>query len=303
MGKGIEDISHFFISTETPSVSEKETPRDVPMGSFSTEHHRIMGVFSHTPGVPGIVWTSQLARALSQMGKKVLLIDIGSDSETLASALKPVVVRSSLSEFLEVEVADKAISHTSSNGFQVLSFQIQSGEMELFEPEEREILFQVLCREERLADAVMVNIHFDLMNEEIFPSLKLFHEAAMVVSPYDIKGAYSMLKAIYHLKPDLRVGLIESEPCRNRKNQTTHRLIEASGRFLKKSPMELGNFPASVSGENSTNLKDGLNFFNLKKDIKDIMGLGEKLWHDLKGQEDRHLFFERILSNLAGTSC
>ena len=90
---------------------------------------------------------------------------------------------------------------------------------------------------------------------------------------------------------------MESEPSRNRKYEASHRLIEASGEFLNRSPKILGSFPREEPLADSKRPKHG-RFENYTEEYqRNMIDLGRSTWDELIGEEDRHLFFERMESN------
>ena len=184
LGKGIEDSSHFFLSSAPPSNSKHILSEDKPSIGTSRNRHRILAVTSQTPKIPAIYWSAQLATALSDCGKKVLMVDVGTKPDQLASAISPTVIYPSLDNFLAQP--DKTITVEAQGGFRVLSFQILIEELRQFNPKECEILFGVLLGEEQEADILLLNINLELMQADLIPYLQCLQEAVLVVSPADL---------------------------------------------------------------------------------------------------------------------
>lgn len=194
-GKDVEDIAHFFLSPvqapeSKPVSTEKKRPIILP-GNL----HRIIAVISQTPKIPTIFWSSQIASTLTRCGKRVLVIDVGTEPEKLGYVLNSVTIHPTLGDLLNQ--TDKSITVEGPGGFRMLAFQLQMHELNNFKDEEREILFQTLRKEEQQSDVVLLNIHFDQMNADLISYLQSLHETVLIVSPEDLFGAYRMLKILF----------------------------------------------------------------------------------------------------------
>lgn len=99
----------------------------------------------------------------------------------------------------------------------------------------------ILEIEEREADVLLLNIEFGAMRDHWIPYLHLLQEMAMVVSEEDVLGAYRMMKALYSIRPGLRLGLIEYGESRGEPRHAAKSLTRASNKFLQKSPLTLGD--------------------------------------------------------------
>ncbi len=292
-GKDVEDIAHFFLSPvqapeSKPVSTEKKRPIILP-GNL----HRIIAVISQTPKIPTIFWSSQIASTLSRCGKKVLLIDIGTESEKLGYVLNSLTIQPTLGDLLNQP--DKSISVESPGGFRVLAFQLQLHELNNFKDEEREILFQTLRKEEQQADVVLLNIHFDQMNTDLILYFQSLHETVLIVSPEDLFGAYRMLKILFCVRPDLCVGLVEYGSSESAYRGGIQRLVMASKEFLKTSPVVLGGIGGStsvkVNGMHRT-------FVNGSSQEQAMEGVCKRILEGLSGEGSRELFFEHIQAQL-----
>ena len=297
LGKGIEDIAHFFISRDPEIESEVAPPAPVEEEDSQRRNHRVIGIISQTPGIPGAFWACHLAQGLTGKGKKSLLVDIGSDFETLTSLLSPVTIQPSLNELLNQ--SDKTITYESPDGYQILSFQMRVEELYQFKPEEREILFQILCREEEENDVILINMDFDLLEPNVSAFLRNLHEVVLVVSPDDLIGGYSMLKTIFQARPEMVVRLLGSGSPGGDQQDEIERLITGSRQFLGRSPSVLGRLEGADSLRGVRSLKGFLPSSaaegRFKKRISDISA--ELLKEDVS-LENGNLFFERVQTQM-----
>jgi len=284
LGKGIDDISHFLLSPAQSPDLKRQWPGDGPATSTAGKLHRVIGVASQTAGVAGLFWSSQLAIALSRLGKKVLVVDVGTEPERLTSDLDSSGIHQSLGDLLSQ--AGGAIPVEGLGGYRVLGFQLRMGELRRFNPMQREILFEILRRKEEQADILLLNIRFDMTEADLLFYLQSLHEAVFVISPQDLLGSYSILKALFTLRPDLRVGLIEYGISKDAYQGGAYRLALASGEFLQISLSVLG-----FVSEGGWMRAEGPR-------AETMVEIGKKILQGSNGQEGcgRGLFFEQIQS-------
>lgn len=297
LGKGLEDISHLFLSPAQPSQRKSALTENRPEPVARGGLPRVIGVISRTPDIPTILWASHLALALARDGKKVLVVDVGTDKDELASVLQPVAIQPSLGDLLDQP--EKAVTLDGPLGLRVLSFQMQLKELRQFKPEEREILFQILRKEEQQADVLLLNISFGWMDMDVLVYLKCLHEAVLVASSRDLLGAYRILKVLFHVQPGLRVGLVEYREPEVTTQTRVDRLVMASKEFLKQSPLELGWIPSDTFMMQSIAAKAPLLLSDQEgTGIQTLLEIGQRIFKGLNGQESRGLFFDAIQAQL-----
>lgn len=293
LGKGIDDISHFFLSpTQSPDL-KRQWPGDRPATGTPGKLHRVIGVASQTAGVPGFFWSSQLALALSRLGKKVLVVDVGTEPERLTSELDSSIIHPSLNELLRQP--DRAITMEGPGGCRVLGFRMQLGELDQFNQDEREILFQILGMEEGQADILLLNLHLNMNLGDLFSYIQSLDEAVFVVSPQKLLGSYCVLKAFFSIRPDLRVDLVEYGTSLGTNREGVHRLAFASRGFLQRSPVVLGSVPVDtfLAAHGPPHV-----FKHESPQAQAMVEIAKRILEGSGGQEkfDRGLFFEQIES-------
>lgn len=292
MGKGIEDISHYFISMKgAPGTGAARAVQEAPLKEGI---HRRAAVVARTPGIPGFAWSACLALALSYCGKKVILMDIGSEAETLSAYLQSAAIFPSLGALLDQ--TDKSITKDCSVGFRLLSFQFLKEEFDRFGSEDREILFQMLCREEEQAEIMLSHVHCDLLNPEALNHLRYFDEVILIVPQEEAPETYGLLKVLYHLAPNLRVGLVDTGVSARPGPTAAERLAEAAGRFLGQTPVVLGGIPAVLTESGSQALKLPIQAIG-RGDFRGELGaFGRSVLTGLNGPRDGRLLFDLIQS-------
>jgi Mrp family chromosome partitioning ATPase len=108
LGKGLEDISHLFISKQPPAELAGRTVYR-PAEKMTQGSPRRFSLVSATRGYPVAFWAMNLAAALSRGGKRCLLIEGHTGSESLSEMLNLPSVHPSLGEFLNHK--DKQLTH------------------------------------------------------------------------------------------------------------------------------------------------------------------------------------------------
>jgi MinD-like ATPase involved in chromosome partitioning or flagellar assembly len=304
LGRGLEDISHLFLSPVKPVESEPSQPEKKqacrtggPAIAARSSRPRVIAVVGRTPGVSSIFWAGHVASALSRCGKKTLVMDVGTKREELVLVLKSMAIHPTLGDLLNQ--SDKSIAIEGPLGFRILTFQLQLGELREFKEEEREILFQILREEEQLADVLLLNISLDLNQSDALSYLRCLQEAVLVVSAQDLPEAYRTLKILFHVRPSLRVGLIEYARSDSYPQGGLQKLVLACGEFLRQSPMVLGRIPPDSSMMRSVMTKTLLELSdNPGPAGQALLEIGQNILNGLNGREHRPLFFDEIQTQL-----
>ena len=169
------------------------------------------------------------------------MVDAGTEPEKLVSVLDSTAIHPSLNDLLKQP--DRAISMEGPGGCRFLGFQLKLGELDQLSQVEREILFEILGMEEGQADILLLNLHLNMDQSDLFSYIQSLDEAVLVVSPQDLQGSYRILKALYSIRPDLRVDLVECGASLSTNRKGVHQLVFASRRFLQRSPAVLGSVP------------------------------------------------------------
>jgi hypothetical protein len=234
-----------------------------------------------------------LALALSRFGKKVLVVDVGTEPVKLVAVLDSAVIYPSLNDLLKQP--ERAISVEGPGGCRLLGFQIQLGELDQLNQMERKILFQILEMEEGQADILLLNLHLNMNHRGLFSYIQSLDEAVLVVSPQELLGSYLILKALFSVRPDLRVELVEYGTSQGTYREGVHRLVFASRGFLQRSPVVLGSVPIDA-------FKAAMGKFRAVNgegpQVHAMAEIGKRILEGSNGQEnlDRGLFFEQIQS-------
>lgn len=291
LGKGIEEISHYFLSSAGPLAPKPVLPEIGQPISSTNNRHRIIAITSQTPNIPSLFWSSQFAIALSSCGRKVLMVDVGTDRRQLSSVMNSMIVYPSLSDFLDQE--NKTITVKAPGGFQMLSFQIRLEELRQFNAGECEILFEILMSEEQAADVLLLNIDFDAMQNDLGPYLQSLHEAVLIVAPENLLGAYRSMKILFSLRPELRLGLVEYGQSHSARRDILQQLLTASKTFLQTVPIRLGSIPREVDP-----LAKRLGTMTSWEELQfqALLEISKRMLQGLNGQERESLFFEQIKS-------
>jgi MinD-like ATPase involved in chromosome partitioning or flagellar assembly len=170
------------------------------------------------------------------------LIEGHTGSESLSEMLNLPGVHPSLSEFLNHK--DKQLTHGDPGGVRLLAFQVRADEFRAIKAEDRDILFEILKREEEASDYVVTTFETDPLDPGMLELLRVHREAVVIGQADDPVPTYQQIKALCHYHPGLHIGLMlhgvssESEAA-----PIVERLGAAARRFLDKSISLYGILP------------------------------------------------------------
>lgn len=235
LGKGLEDISHLFLSNPSSGSAvnrPQSTPPNHAEGSkFQT---RIMVAMSLVPRVPPAFFTANLCVEMARAGRRVLAIETG-PLPSLDGVLGTVQIQPSLNDLLDQP--DKKLTVEGPMGMKVLTFQLRLDEIQGFVAEEQEILSQVLCKEEENADLIFLHAGYE-ENAAFEKWVRMVQGAVLTVDldSVSLLQIYQACKFLYHTHPDLSLGLLVfGKEEKETAAEAMQKLSEAAARFLGKS--------------------------------------------------------------------
>lgn len=284
LGRGLEDISHLFLSrpSSAPAPGQRHPPTPVGMEVLQPAT-RVWLALSLVPRLPSAFFTANLIVELARAGKRVLAVET-SPVPSLDDVLGTAPIHPSLSDLLEQP--QKNITIEGPLGVKLLSFQLRLEEIQGFADEEQEILSQVLCREEEAADLLLIHAVY----EETGAFRRWVGMVQGVILTVDLNSAtlletYQVCKYLFQLHPDLRIG-INVFGLRDRETAAgMEKLNDAVGRFLGKSIEWHGMIPDDPLIERSMTAKVPLTV--LAQSSKTASGFSAAAKHLLSGMEGR----------------
>lgn len=255
LGKGLEDISHLFLSgaSSAPSLGRAQPAVQNRVGASKSEA-RVWLALSLVSRLPSAFFTANLSVELARAGKRVLAIETA-PVPSLDEVLGTVPIHPSLNDLLEQP--QKQISVEGPLGMKLLSFQLRSEELQGFSTEEQEILAQVLRKEEDDAELILIHAVYEENGTfQRWVSLAKGVVLTVDLNPETLVQTYQVCKYLYRLQPDLRIGLLVFG---NRDKETAaagmKRLSDAVLQFLGKSLEGYGIIPDDPLIERSLTAK------------------------------------------------
>ncbi len=235
LGKGLEDISHLFLSgvSSAPS-SDRAQPAVQKRAEGSKSETRVWLALSLVPRLPSAFFTANLSVELARAGKRVLAIETA-PVPSLDEVLGTAPIHPSLNDLLEQP--QKQITVEGPLGMKLLSFQLRSEELQGFATEEQEILSQVFRKEEEDAELILIHAVYE-ENGAFQRWVSLVQGVVLTVSlnSETLLQTYQTCKYLYQLQPDLRIGLIVfGDQDREAAAAGMKRLSDAVLQFLGKS--------------------------------------------------------------------
>lgn len=257
LGKGLEDISHLFLSPPESGGERKSLkPEEVFEEATGVDKTRVWVSCSLVQGLPSAFFSGNLAVELARHGKKVLMVETA-PVPSIDGVFGSVPIKPSLNELLEQ--SQKSLTFEGPKGIRVLSFRLDPRELQNFSRDERDILAQIFSREEETAEFVMVHAHFkeDPAFEQILGSAQGVVLAA-TPSALAISEIYRVCKYLFQVNPGIRVGLIAYSPGRRENGMNSVRMgkiVEAAKHFLGKNLEWFGTIPLDPLIEKSLAVK------------------------------------------------
>lgn len=255
LGKGLDDISHLFLSGPSQSPSDK---RMIPPGRAIEQNvnlrRKVWLTISLVSDLPSAFFTANLAVELGRCGRKVLVVETA-PLPALDRVFGTAQIQPSLIDLLEQ--SQRQIVLDGPMGMKILSFRLCPDELRGFPLEEQQILAQILRQQEEKAEQILVHANY----EENSAFEKWIGLGQGVILSVDLKAdwvpeAYRVCKYLFHLNPGLRIGLLgfgnQDEErwaaCRNK-------IGEAASNFLGKTLEWYGVVPEDPLIERSITAK------------------------------------------------
>lgn len=238
LGKGLEDISHLFLSTEE---KQRTSPQDVPAPSPAvkkpTEHHfpRVVAVTGDHGSLEKSFLVSNLAIELARRGYQVRVLDadLNFPDQPFLWGLRP---GESMAHWAAAEEngQQREVVLQGPYGLRLLCLDIDLSKLStLMETTRRRFLARLMAFE---ADAHMMLVD---ASASLSPNSRLIFQMAhqiVVLVPSDHLGmidAYAAIKGILGLRPSALLGLVaynirmaaEAEAVTNRMTQVVKKFL------------------------------------------------------------------------------
>jgi len=255
LGKGLEDISHLFLSKPSPDRTPEREPSPIRVrGDGLMPDARVWMALSLVPQLPSAFFAANLSIELARAGKRVLAVETSSGS-SLDELLGTAPIHPTINDLLEQP--EKRIAVEGPCGVKLLSFQLGLESLHGFAPEEKEILSQVLRREEEEAELLLLHAVYD--ENPVFGQWTGMVQGVVLTvgsDPETLLETYQVCKYLFQLQPDLRIRLNRFESGEKETSaEGLKRLGDAVGHFLGKSIEWYGVIPNDPLIERSITAK------------------------------------------------
>ena len=241
--KGLEEISHFFLSNVSPREKKGKVSFDPFEEALLPEKKkRILPFLSTCSNIPTSFFTCNLGLDLAHLGKEVFIIDIEKRQPNVESlfGLKPVSL--GLSDILFP--SENKIFRNVEPHLRVLDVRLDLGSLPSPHRERDKRLVDLLSREEALAEWMLINLpksnSLVLQNTEWVSKINemvIFMDS----QPQNLMETYSLVKALYAAKPDLIIYASICEVSTVQEAQSTFGKIQTGvEKFLGKPLRSLG---------------------------------------------------------------
>jgi len=238
LGRGLNEISHLFVSSERGK--KDVAPRLISVPSLSLPP-RCLTVMSWVPSVSRSVLIS-LAFSLAVHRVKVFLVELGGEGTDLGTLLGLSKLSPSIKDYLGKDEHPFLFYHSPS--IKLLSFYVNQKDLKELPDHEREILYRALLQEEFSADFILA--HMSPQEIEMGPhAIGRVDEMILLVSP-NLQGLqiYRLIKKVVQANEGLGFGILFSGfPNQEEARECFHHLSRGVRKFLGVSITNYGILP------------------------------------------------------------
>jgi len=299
LGRGLNEISHLFVSSEKGAT--KISPRLIPVSSLSMPP-RCLAVMSVEPAASRSVLIA-LAFSLAVHRVRVFLVEMGNEGTDLGTLLGISRLSPSIKDYLAKGEHPFLFYHSPS--IKLLSFHLNQKDFKTLPDHEREILYRVLLQEECSADFILVHMSPQELEMDSY-TIGIVDELIFLVSP-NLHGlqVYRSIKKVVQSNEGIGLGVLFSGfPNQEEALDCFHHLSNGVSKFLGVSIINYGIIPPhnQLIDFRMINVNQDLHRFPIPADIKQI---GEKMVRreGLNPYQTNLSFFEKVLckKNRLGT--
>lgn len=242
LGRGLEDISSYFISQPQPNKA--------PAKAASSSFPPALAVVSLGSGFPCAFATAILAAELGRLGKQVLVVDMAKPTPDIpfrAPNLPFLMGVNCNYAALEAVAAERnqALVIAGPIGVSILRFRLSESEIRELAAAERAEILQRLAEKEMESDLLLINLPFPCPADFRESLLGSLDGLVLLISPRprDMLGAYAVIKDTRRAAERVRVALVAWEARDTEQANACLRKMEiAARRFLNASVACLGAF-------------------------------------------------------------
>jgi len=301
LGKGLEDVSHLFLSSEetSPPSRREENPAENPAGSRKDEATpRVVAVTGDHRCLEKSFLVCNLAVELARRRRKVGILDADPSfpDQPFLWGRRP---GDSLARLAEDENGRQPeIVLEGPLGVRLLSLDVELSRLrELSEPS-RERIWSGLRSFESGAGMILVNTP-----EPVHENARLIHRLAhqiVVMVPSDPLGmmdAYSVIKRILAIQPSITLGIIVYQVRMVSEAQSIfEQMRQALGEFLNVTVVNLGYLYADINIERSILKRTPLCLTPARSRAAQCLAqIAERLWvQPGSGERKQRSFFQNL---------
>lgn len=243
LNKGLEEISHYFISAplseerKRGAVADPFRPETAP-----GKRKRILPVLSTCSDIPTSFFTCHLGLAIARSGRDVFVIDIEKRQPNVESqfGLKPVAL--GLSDILYP--SENKLFRNVEPRLRVLDIRLDLGALPSPQRERDKKLVEMLSREEKLSEWVLINL--PRSGAMVLQNLEWASRIRELVIFMDARSknrveSYTFIKALFARMPELRIylGVCDVSSAEEAK-EIYNKMETGTERFLGKSLVSVG---------------------------------------------------------------
>ena len=202
LGRGLEDISHYFISRNQAIIGEHSSLQD----SSCQRHYKSVSIVDMFNPQRGAFLAATVGMELSQKGIKVLLIDADLRFPGIAFILGLSVPGFSFEHYYQESYEPSDIVYTGPYGIKLLAPHLNKNDCTSQGPAEKSLMIDTLISIEKEIDIVIIRQNEDFINP-------IIDEALFVVpaSTSSLISSYKAMKSFVIEDDRKRTGVLVTE--------------------------------------------------------------------------------------------
>jgi flagellar biosynthesis protein FlhG len=309
LGKGLEDVSHLFLSSEetSPTPRAKESPADDPPDSRKNEAvPRVVAVTGDHRCLEKSFLVCNLAVEMARRRRQVGIIDADPSfpDQPFLWGRRP---GDSLARLAEEENGQgPEVMLEGPLGVRLLSLDVDVHHLRDLPDSSREMFWSGLRAFERDARMILIDTPPPLYGNASLIH-RLAHQIVVMVpsDPLGMMDAYSVIKRILAIRPDIALGIVFYQIRMISEAQDVfERISRALSEFLNVTVVNLGHLPADVNIERSILRRTPLCLTPARSRAAQCLAqIAERLWVQRgHGEREPKSFFQALRQAVEETS-
>ncbi|MHB8482857.1 MAG: P-loop NTPase family protein [Nitrospiria bacterium] len=206
VSKGLEEISHFFLSKAPSEGTKKDASLHLFESSLKLKNKkRVLPFLSFSSNIPSSFFTCNIALDLARQEKKVFIVDVEKRQPNVESTFGLTPASLGLSDIFYP--SENKIFRDIDQHLRILVFRLDLISLPSPQKERDKKLLELLSREEAFSEWTLINLPKSNMILQNPEWLSRVNEIVIFMDsqPQNLIETYAFIKDFFLLKPDLTI--------------------------------------------------------------------------------------------------